>query len=48
MAVPRVAPNGPLWRVTGWGGGPYVKSNCFIYFLKTHGRILTKLGRNHP
>ena len=38
----------------GGGGGnrlgrrPYVKSSCFIYFLKMLGRILTKLGRNHP
>ena len=34
-------PNRPLW-------GPFVKSNCFIFFLKTHGWILTKHGRNHP
>ena len=30
------------------GRGPYVKSNCFIYFLKMHGWILSKLDRNHP
>ena len=49
MAVPRVAQWAPV-GVAGWGGGPklYVKNNCFIYFLKTHDRILTKLGRNHP
>ena len=40
MAVPRVAPMGPC--------GPFVKSNCFIFFLKMHGWILTKNGRNHP
>ena len=40
MAVPRVAPMGPC--------GPFVKSNCFIFFLKMHGWILTKHGRNHP
>ena len=36
MAVPRVAPIGPC--------GPFVKSNCFIFFLKMHG-ILTKHAR---
>ena len=47
------------WQFPGWpqwapvegnslGRGPYVKSNCFIFFLKTHGWILTKRGRNHP
>ena len=40
MAVPRVAPMGPC--------GPFVKSNCFIFFLKMQGWILTKHGRNHP
>ena len=32
MAVPRVAPMGSC------GGALDVKSNCFIYFLITHGR----------
>ena len=40
LAVPRVAPMGPC--------GPFVKSNCFIFFLKMHCWILTKHGRNHP
>ena len=35
---------GPCWGggVTGWVREPYVKTNCFIYFLNIHGRILTK------
>ena len=44
MAVPRVAPVGG----NRLGRGPYVKSYCFIYFLKMLGQILSKLGRNHP
>ena len=47
MAFPRVAPIGPCGG-NRLGRRPYVKSNCFIYLLKTHSLILTKLGRNHP